>query len=276
MTKVPEFDAAIPDEIRAHVAERLKDVEQSEGVQVLFAIESGSRAWGFASPDSDYDVRFIYRHPHDWYLSLHEARDVIERGIDEREIDLAGWDLRKALRLLLKWNPALHEWLVSPITYSQAGPGRSEMLALYEEHADLRAVGYHYLSIAKAQWSRMSAGDEVPLKKYFYVIRPLMALHWIATRYSVPPMNFAALREAEPWPQIMDHTVDELIDVKRETPELGTRNRIEVIDRWIAEMLDKVDPASLARPETQNAARSAANALFLKFLQEKGPDLAAK
>ncbi len=273
---MPELDAVIPADVRDHVLERLRDVERQEGVEVLFAIESGSRAWGFASPDSDYDVRFIYRHPHDWYLSLHEARDVIERDLDHREIDLSGWDLRKALRLLLKWNPALHEWLVSPITYAETGSGRLDMLSLYEEHADLRAVGHHYMSMAKTQWARMSDGDEVPLKKYFYAIRPLMALHWLATRSSVPPMNFAALREAEPWPQEMEIAMDELIAVKRETPELGSGNRIEVIDQWIKGMLDKVDPTSLARPETQNAARSAANALFLKFLDEKSPDLATE
>lgn len=267
--KVPKLDEAIPPDIRSHVLEQLRDLERREGVEVLFAIGSGSRAWGFASPDSDYDVRFIYRHPQDWYLSLREARDVIERGIDGRDIDLSGWDLRKALRLLLKWNPALHEWLVSPITYLETGTGRSDMLALYEEHADLRAVGYHYLSIAKAQWSRMRTGDEVRLKKYFYVIRPFMALHWIAARSGVPPMNFAELRQAGPWPQTMDQAMDELIAMKRETPELGSGNRIEVIDRWIENMLAKVDPATLARTESQGAASSAADALFLKFLREK-------
>ena len=243
---------------------------------MLFAIESGSRAWGFASPDSDYDIRFIYRHPHDWYLSLHESRDVIERGIDGRDIDLSGWDLRKALRLLLKWNPALHEWLVSPITYSEAGTGRSDMLALYEAHADLRAVAYHYLSIAKAQWSRMRTGDEVRLKKYFYVIRPLMALHWLDVRSGVPPMNFAELREAGPWPQAMDNAIDDLIAMKRETPELGSANRIEVIDHWIEDVLAKVDPTALARTESQGAARSSADALFLKFLQGKRPRSSAR
>ncbi len=268
---MPEAAPAIPDAIRRHVEARLKDVEAHDGVEVLFAIESGSRAWGFASPDSDYDVRFVYRHPHDWYLSLHEARDVIERDIDEREIDLAGWDLRKALRLLLKWNPALHEWLVSPITYGVVGACREEMLALYEAHADLRAVGYHYLSIAKTQWNRMSTGADVPLKKYFYAIRPLMALHWLSARSTVPPMNFAALLEAEPWPRDMDCAVAELIALKRETPELGSGPRVGVIDRWIESRLEVADPAKLANCGNVQAARSAANELFLTILRENRP-----
>lgn len=260
-------DAVAPD-IREHVGERLEAVAAEEGVDILFAIESGSRAWGFASPDSDYDVRFVYRHRCDWYLSLREERDVIERGIDAREIDLSGWDLRKALRLLLKWNPALHEWLVSPITYSQTGACRGEMVALYEEHADLRAIGHHYLSIARSMWSKMAAGDEVPLKKYFYALRPLMALKWLETQHGVPPMDFEALRSAAPWPSEMDGAVDDLIALKRETPELGHGRRVPVIDRWIEKMLRDVDPAGLPRSGEADASRAAADALFRQLLHE--------
>ena len=92
----------IAGEMRAYVAAKLGAVAAEEGVRVLYAAESGSRAWGFASPDSDHDVRFIYAHERDWYVSLWEDRDVVERGIDEKLVDLAGWDIRKALRLLLK------------------------------------------------------------------------------------------------------------------------------------------------------------------------------
>ena len=103
------IDAAIRD----HIVSWLGQVEREEGVRILFAAESGSRAWGFASPDSDYDVRFIYAHPRDWYTTLTEARDVIERPLDDKLVDLGGWDVRKALRLHLKSNPVLHEWFAS-------------------------------------------------------------------------------------------------------------------------------------------------------------------
>lgn len=268
-------DGEIPEGIRSHIERRLREVERKHGVEVLFAIESGSRAWGFASPDSDYDVRFVYRHPREWYLALREGRDVIECGIDEHEVDLAGWDLRKALRLLLKWNPALHEWLVSPITYRQAGCCRAEMLVLYDTHADLRAIGHHYLGIASGEWKRMEDDEDVRLKKYFYVIRPLMALHWLRTRASVPPMNFAALRDAAPWPDAMNAAVDDLIAVKRATPELGLGRRVETIDVWVAETFDGADPASLAAPGDAAAARAAADALFLRTLQEKDSQIGA-
>ena len=106
----------------AIIQEKLNQLEAEYGVQILLAVESGSRAWGFASPDSDYDVRFIFWHPKDWYLSVFEQRDVIELPVDA-VLDISGWDIRKALRLLWKSNAALIEWLNSPIVY-RAHPKR--------------------------------------------------------------------------------------------------------------------------------------------------------
>jgi len=136
-------------EMRAAITQRLTEVEGRHGVRVLYAIESGSRAWGFPSPDSDYDVRFIYVHPRDWYLSVNEARDVIEEGVDEMDFDVAGWDLRKALRLFLKANPALWEWLVSPIVYRDDGGAARRLREIAKESYSPKALAHHYLSIAR-------------------------------------------------------------------------------------------------------------------------------
>src|SRR5437867_10530124 len=111
------FAPGMADATVASVRRKLAGIEEAHGVRVLFAVESGSRAWGFPSPDSDYDVRFVYLHPRDWYLSLVERRDVIEVPIDGDDQDISGWDFRKAMRLLLRSNPPLYEWLVSPIVY---------------------------------------------------------------------------------------------------------------------------------------------------------------
>lgn len=94
--------------MREEILKRLTDIEGEEDVKIFYACESGSRAWGFPSADSDYDVRFLYRHPEEWYLSvdLEEKRDVIERPIND-DLDISGWDLRKALKLLRKSNPPL-------------------------------------------------------------------------------------------------------------------------------------------------------------------------
>ena len=102
------------------ILSELNRIEQDYHVQILFACESGSRAWGFPSSDSDYDVRFVYIRPTDWYLAIdvERKRDVIELPIDD-SLDISGWDLRKALQLYYKSNPPLLEWLGSPIIYQE-------------------------------------------------------------------------------------------------------------------------------------------------------------
>src|SRR5262245_60699643 len=183
----------IPDEVRSHIVGRLAAAAAEEGVRVLYAAESGSRAWGFPSPDSDFDVRFLYAQERDWYVSLAEERDVIERPLDEHRVDLAGWDIRKALRLLLRSNPALYEWLVSPIVYADA-PLPAELKAMFEAAAAPRALANHYWSIARSQWRGEIAGrSQVRLKKYFYVVRPLLSLAWVVQHKGPPPMAFGDL-----------------------------------------------------------------------------------
>lgn len=141
----------IPQDIKAAVEARLTALEEEHDVRVLFAAESGSRAWGFPSPDSDYDVRLIYVHRREWYLSVLEGRDVIETPLDNRGLDVAGWDLRKALRLFLKSNPALYEWLVSPIVYRDAVGLAGELRDLAERVYSRRALAEHYLKISETR-----------------------------------------------------------------------------------------------------------------------------
>jgi len=260
------IDPITPD-VRAHIEARLAEVEAEEGVQILLAIESGSRAWGFPSPDSDYDIRFIYSHEADWYLSLREERDVIERGIDERDIDLSGWDLRKALRLGLKWNPVLHEWLVSPVTYAEQGGFRDEALTLYRDFVDLRAIAHHYASQVRSQRRRNLAGDEVKLKTYFYVVRPLLSLRWVLRLQALPPMHRSALLAGSDLPGDVSDAIDQLIDLKRNTPELGTGAKNPVIDAWIEQLAPELEPADAPRAANRAEARLAADTLFRRVIQ---------
>src|SRR5580698_6695076 len=95
---------------------RLADIARDHGVSIPLAIESGSRAWGFPSPDSDYDCRFVFVRPVNQYLSPWQQRDVIETPL-EGDLDVSGWDLAKAIKLLLKGNAVIIEWLTSPIVY---------------------------------------------------------------------------------------------------------------------------------------------------------------
>jgi predicted nucleotidyltransferase len=174
------------------IQSELQRIERDHEVRVLFAAESGSRAWGFASRDSDYDVRFIYVHERDWYLSIEERRDVIEEPINY-QLDISGWDLRKALQLLRKSNPPLLEWLKSPIVY-KADPGFALLFGhLAVEFASADRLFLHYLHMAQGNARGYLKGDIVRLKKYFYVLRPLLACKWIEQGRGPVPMEFQTL-----------------------------------------------------------------------------------
>ncbi len=159
---------------------RLGDIEKEENVTIFYACESGSRAWGFPSEDSDYDVRFLYLRPRDWYLSIdvEEKRDVIERPISEM-LDISGWDLRKALKLLRKSNPPLLEWLNSPTVYQQDFTITDKIKELVPEYYSPIACLHHYLHMAQGNYREYLKGEIVWVKKYFYVLRPLLAINWI-------------------------------------------------------------------------------------------------
>ncbi|MDR1202251.1 MAG: nucleotidyltransferase domain-containing protein, partial [Tannerellaceae bacterium] len=176
-----------------------------------YACESGSRAWGFPSPDSDYDVRFIYVRPQNEYLNINEPNDIIELPVND-VFDIGGWDLRKALRLFAKSNAVLFEWLQSPIIYKQDTRFVDELKRLVTDYFSLKMGANHYLGITKGAWKEMQI-NEVRLKKYFYCLRPILAALWIIEKREIPPMEFSRLRTL-----MMDSewqsTVDELLRIK--------------------------------------------------------------
>lgn len=187
--------SAVSDKMHKQITQRLAQIEAEENVKILFAVESGSRAWGFHSPDSDYDVRFVYARPRDWHYRLQKKRDVIERPIDD-ELDISGWELSKALTLALKSNAVIAEWLQSPITYL-SDPGAVEALLDFTGRVlDRRAVTWHYLALRDRQMARLTGPDGgVRIKRYFYVLRPTLALRWMRlSGQSMPPMDMAQLR----------------------------------------------------------------------------------
>jgi predicted nucleotidyltransferase len=170
----------------------LDRVEQQHSVRILCAVESGSRAWGFASQDSDYDVRFIYANPSDWYLSVFEKRDVIE-PLGDGALDPSGWDLRKALRLFSKCNLALNEWLNSPIIYRELAGFRNQLRSLIPAFFNPIAAVHHYSSMATAAFGAREPSGEINTKKLFYALRALLACRWIERNGSQPPTEFDRL-----------------------------------------------------------------------------------
>lgn len=139
---------------------KLKEIEEKEQVKILYAIESGSRGWGFESKDSDYDVRFIYMHPLDWYLSIKDERDVIEYLIFD-QLDLSGWDIKKALKLFKNSNPPLYEWLSSPIVYLERGKFVRTLKDLTPKFYSPVSCAHHYLSMAKGNYKAYLTGQKV-------------------------------------------------------------------------------------------------------------------
>ena len=219
------------------VSERVRDalanVEAARNVRVLYACESGSRAWGFASQDSDFDVRFVYVHPRDWYLSVNEHRDVIELPLAE-DLDVSGWELRKALRLLRKSNPPLLEWLRSPVVYRSDEAFAAEFGALASEFYSPRRCFHHYLHMARGNWRDYLLGRErVSLKKYLYVFRPLLGCRWIERRLGPVPMEFDRLvaRTLEE-PDVLA-ALRSLVERKQAGAELAVAPPVEALSRFI-------------------------------------------
>ncbi len=178
-------------EIKEEILRGLKAVEEEHSVRILLAIESGSRAWGFESPNSDYDVRFIYAHPKDWYVAvdLEDKRDVIEYPIVD-DIDLNGWDIRKALKLFWKSNPAFVEWIQSSIIYMEDGCFAESARELLPSIYSYKKGIYHYRNMAKTNYRGYLKADRVPLKKYFYVLRPLLVIKWLEKYGTAAPIEF--------------------------------------------------------------------------------------
>ncbi|MBR6385814.1 MAG: nucleotidyltransferase domain-containing protein [Ruminococcus sp.] len=221
-------------EIIARIQEKLTEIEQKENIKILHCVESGSRSWGFASPDSDFDVRFIYIRKPEFYLSLEKTRDFIEWELND-VYDINGWDIQKALRLLHNSNPTIFEWNNSPIVY-RTSPMWEKVREIINDYFLTRTGMNHYLSTAKHNYKEYLKGEEVRLKKYFYVLRPILACRWIMNRNCPPPMLFSDLTKAELDPKL-EEPVNKLLELKMQTPEIGTGKRIDIINEYIDEQL---------------------------------------
>lgn len=219
---------------------RLNSIRSQHDVAIPLAVESGSRAWGFASPDSDYDCRFVFVRPVEQHLTPWPRRDVIEMPIED-DLDVNGWELGKAVKLLLKGNAVIIEWLRSPIVYSGEAWFRDAFLNFAVRFADRNLIGRHYLHLGERQ-QRESLGDEknVPQKKMFYALRPAAALRWLRLnpRQTLPPMHFPTLMSQCDPPSDVAALVKDLIAAKRRSAELGVTSLPAPIAAFLAQEFD--------------------------------------
>lgn len=251
------------------ILERLKSIEQSEKIKILLAVESGSRGWGFASKDSDWDVRFLYLRPVERYLSIDDGPDTLEYGVID-QLDFSGWDLRKALRLFRKSNPPLLEWLRSPIVYLEQTSAAQQMRDLTESYFNPRSCIHHYLHMAVGNFREYLRSDFVKVKKYFYVLRPVLACQWIMRTNSMAPMEFERLLATEVEDRTLRAAIDGLIARKRNGDELDREPMIRPINDFLEERIaffeDYVKKkGDLIAPDTETL-----DVLFRETLKETG------
>ena len=202
--------------MQAVIQTKLQHTECERHINILWAIESGSRAWGFASPDSDYDVRAVYICPPEYYLSIDEQKDTFE-FIENEWFDVGGWDIRKALRLLRKSNAVLVEWLRSPMVYGRDEAFVNALNALLPQYVQAAPLLHHYRGIAINAMKTMDLHQPLRLKKWFYVLRPLLAARWAVLQGGIPPMTLAELMAA--WPNDVAAEIEDLVTLKQQQNE---------------------------------------------------------
>jgi predicted nucleotidyltransferase len=240
----------------------LKSIEQEKKIQILYACETGSRAWGFASPDSDYDIRFLYMHDMDWYLSLDHRKDTIE-VMTKDDFDITGWDLRKALILLKKSNVPLIERFQSPVEYLSEPGIKEDFKNLIVSYYSPTAVFYHHHSLARKFWEDIVNKQEVKLKSYFYLLRSMLSCNWIIQNKTVLPMHIEGLMT------LIDEKVTDklrsLIELKAGVGEKYLHTVDRGLNEWILELWRFIDN-SKDRLDINNTKSDLLNEFFLKII----------
>jgi uncharacterized protein len=246
------------------IQESIKQIEQKKNIKILYACETGSRAWGFPSPDSDYDIRFVYMHERDWYLSLSQRKDTVE--IMDGDLDITGWDLKKCLTLLKKSNAPLIERSQSPIEYFAAPGFKEEFKKLIAAYYSPIAVFFHHYSLAKKFWEDLKDKDEFKLKSYFYLIRSLLSCNWIIKDSTVLPMHIEGLM------QYIDDEYKErlrnLIALKATVGEKYLHKKDEKLNEWVLNLFECIE-AEKENLMANKADMGLLNEFFLKMLYAK-------
>ena len=247
------------------IIEKLIEIEQNENVRIIMAVESGSRAWGFASPDSDYDVRFIYVRKMDEYLRLDDQREVIEWQLDE-VFDINGWDIRKALRLFRNCNPSVYEWIGSPVVY-RTSPEFDLLKEMRTEYFSPKKSLYHYWHMAASNYKDHLQADQVKVKKYFYALRPVLAAKWVSVFRTPPPVLFSELLRDDLLTQEEKGEIEKLLEIKKDMPEMGTAPSNAILNSYIESNLQALKLTADSMPQEPYKGWDKLNEFFRAVLQ---------
>jgi Predicted nucleotidyltransferase len=243
----------------------LASLEQEKDIEILLACETGSRAWGFPSPDSDYDVRIIYKHNKEWYLSLTEEKDTIEYFLENNEIDISGWDLRKSLRLLSKSNPPLLERIQSPIIYKVDKNFLEAINTVAQQAYSRISTIHHYLSMSKKAYEEVINSEEYKLKKFFYALRASVACLWILEKEEMPPIEFAKMINGLKLPEGLKTRIKELILLKATKSESYLHKGEQDLIEFMKTCIQRADKESQNLPASKGH-MAKLNTLFIKTL----------
>lgn len=253
-------------DIKKEILKKLEEIEQQEKVKVLYAVESGSRAWGVESPDSDYDVRFVYVRTIEDYLSLQEKRDVIEWQLDE-VLDINGWDLRKTLIQFRKGNATLFEWANSPVVYKSTDAWE-QISEVGKKYFAKKTALNHYYGTANSTFCRFLQGEAVKYKKYIYALRPLLACKYIEQYENIPPVKFEDLLKQSLPKELMDE-IQIMLTIKANSDEKDLNPGISVIHNYIQEELRRYEQISKEMKDDRLGDWSALNQVFLQVLEKE-------
>ena len=245
------------------IQEKLNEIEKQENVKILLAIESGSRAWGFASPDSDYDVRFIYVRPMEEYLKLNEQKDIIEWQLDD-VLDINGWDLKKTLIQFKRGNATLFEWSNSPIIYQKSDKW-NDIYDIAKDYFSAKSSVYHYYATAKNTFLTHLQENMIKYKKYFYALRPLLACKYIEKYNCPPPVLFDELLKLELSYELREG-IDKLLEIKKITDEKTLNPQIPVIYDFIANEINIQKDIADSMADDHNKDWNKLNEIFISSL----------
>ena len=251
-------------DIRNEILDKLSEIEEKENVRIIYAVESGSRAWGVESPDSDYAVRFIYIRNKEDYLKLQEMRDVIEWQLDN-VLDINGWDLKKTLIQFHKGNATLFEWANSPIVYKKS----DEWQVVYEgakKYFSKKIALYHYYGTANNTFKQYLQDDVVRYKKYIYALRPLLACKYIEDNHSIPPVRFDELL-MQKLPEDLSDEIDKMLDIKSRSDEKNLNPQLPVIKSYIENEINRYEQLIKTMDDDRTADWETLNKLFLEILE---------
>ena len=250
--------------MEALIKEKLHEIEQRENCRILLAVESGSRAWGFASPDSDIKIRVNISCLCASYIKLNRPRDVIELPIND-VLDINGWDVEKALKLLHKSNPTVFEWFSSPVIHKTT-PFADQFKPVMQHYFSSKSGLWHYLQMASGNYRDYLKRDMVKAKKYFYVLRPILACRWILEKGTPPPMLFSELAASQ-LPDYLEKTVAKLLDLKMNSPEVKMIPRIDILNAYMDRSIAEVRALVEQYPREITKDWEELNALFLAALE---------